>query len=150
MSFPICSRLGIPPNHQKWANKTQDDPVLNTHLWCLWRLNTNCSCKLWSSTIWAPKQEANEMCCVVDYATLTWKQGCSGLKCWCKVFIVHISNHAHILTSQKTLQAWCIAKELHLKEDKREKDHTKKKTRKTLRTQILLQKFTNHKSSQGL
>jgi hypothetical protein len=26
----------------------------DTHL-CLWRLNTNCSCKLWSSTIQTPK-----------------------------------------------------------------------------------------------
>jgi hypothetical protein len=67
----------------------------------------NSNTKTWSKWI--------VLCCVVDYATLTWKQGCSGLKCWCKVFIVHTLNHIHILTSQKTLQAWCIAEELYLK-----------------------------------
>jgi hypothetical protein len=55
------------------------------------------------------------LCCVVDYVTLTWKQGCSDLRCWCKVFILHISNLVYIFTSQKTLQAWCIAEKLYLK-----------------------------------
>jgi hypothetical protein len=82
----------------------------DTHLWCLWHLNTNYSCKLWSSTIWTPKQETNELCCVVDYATLTWKQGCSGLKCWCKVFIVHTSNHCshvHLIKNIASMMHCC-------------------------------------------
>jgi hypothetical protein len=124
----------------------------DTHLWCLWHLSTNCSCKLWSSTIRTPKHEANELCCVVDYATLTWKQGCNGLKCQCKVFIVHISNHAHTLTSPKNRKHDALLKSYTWsKEDRKELDQVEKtRTYNTLCTQILLQKITNHKSNQGL
>jgi hypothetical protein len=143
-AFQFAQDLGFPLSHHKWANDSQDDLASNTHLWCLWHLSTNCSFKLWSSTIRPPKQEGSELCCVVGYATLTKKQGCSGLGCQCKMFIVHTSNHAH--TSPKTFQAWCIAKELHLKQGEEKRKRPCKKYEKIENTSHSNFVAKNHKS----